>query len=65
MKGWDYQMQTIIHRIDKEQIPTVYHRELYSISCDRPKWKIIFFKNNVYRYISESLCCTSVVNTTL
>ena len=33
---WDQQMQTIIHRIDKQQAPTVWHRELYSISCDKP-----------------------------
>ena len=32
---WDQQMQTIIYRIDK-QGPTVQHRELYSISCDKP-----------------------------
>lgn len=39
MKGWDYQMQTIISRMDKHG-PTadVEHRELYSIPCDRVKW---------------------------
>ena len=30
--GW--QMQTIIHRMDKQKGPTVEHRELYSTSCD-------------------------------
>ena len=29
------QIQTIIYRMDK-QGPTVQHRELYSISCDKP-----------------------------
>ena len=29
---WDQQMQTIIYRMDKQQGPTVQHRELYSIS---------------------------------
>ena len=30
------QMQTITFRMDKQQGPTVQHRELYSISCDKP-----------------------------
>ena len=38
---WDQQMQTIIYRMDKQQGPTVQHRELYSISCDKPEWKRI------------------------
>ena len=38
---WGWQMQTIIYRMDKQQGPTVYHRELYSISCDKPQWKRI------------------------
>ena len=33
---WDYQMQTIIYRMDKQHGPTVEHRELYSISCNKP-----------------------------
>ena len=33
--AWDQQMQTILYRKDK-QGPTVQHRELYSISCDKP-----------------------------
>ena len=33
------QMQTIIYSMDKQQGPTVEHRELYSISCDKPSWK--------------------------
>ena len=32
---WDQQMQTIIQRMDKQQCPTLQHRELYSISCDK------------------------------
>ena len=35
----DQQMQTIIPRMDKQQGPTVKHRELYSISYNRPTWK--------------------------
>ena len=33
---WDQQMQISIHRMDKQQGPTVQHRELYAISCDKP-----------------------------
>ena len=33
---WGLQMQTIIYIMDKQQGPTVQHRELYSISCDKP-----------------------------
>ena len=33
---WDQQMQTTIYRMDKQQGPSVQHRELYSISCDKP-----------------------------
>ena len=32
----DQQIQTIIYTIDKQQGPTVQHKELYSISCDKP-----------------------------
>ena len=30
---WDQQMQTSMCKMDKQQDPTVQHRELYSISC--------------------------------
>ena len=33
---WDQQMQTVIYRMDKQQGPTVQHRELYSIPYDKP-----------------------------
>ena len=33
---WDQQMQTIIYRMDKQQGPTVQHRELYSMSYNKP-----------------------------
>ena len=29
-------MRTITYRIDRQEAPTVYHRELYSVSCDKP-----------------------------
>ena len=32
---WDSQMRTIIYRMDKKLDPTVYHRELRSVSYDR------------------------------
>ena len=33
---WDYQMQTSTYRMDKQQGPTVQHKELYPISCNKP-----------------------------
>ena len=35
---WEFgsQMQTIIYRMGKRQDPSLYHRELYSISWDKP-----------------------------
>ena len=40
-------MQTSIYRINKQQGLTVKHRELYSISCDKPEWK---------KYEKECMC---------
>ena len=39
-------MQIIIQRMDKQQGPTVEHRELYSISYDKP-WQKKNIKKNV------------------
>ena len=33
---WDQQMQTIIYKMDRQQGLTVQHRELYSMSYDKP-----------------------------
>ena len=33
---WGQQMQTVMYRMDNQQGPTAQHRELYSISCDKP-----------------------------
>ena len=41
LRTGDLQMQTIIYRMDKQQGPAIEHRLLYSISCDKPKWKTI------------------------
>ena len=29
-------MQSVLYRMDKQRDPTVEHRELYSISCNKP-----------------------------
>ena len=36
-KDWEFRISRckLIHRMDKQQGPTVYHGELYSISCDK------------------------------
>ena len=33
-EAWDEHTHTIIYKIDNQQGPTVWHRELYSIFCD-------------------------------
>ena len=59
---WYYQSQAIIYRMTKQQSPTVQHRGLYSTSRDKPQWKKY---EKEYIYITESLCCTEEINTTL
>ena len=61
-------MQTSIYKMDKQQGPTVKHRELYSMSCDKPEWKIIFMCMCVCVCVcvaTESLCSTIEINTML
>ena len=60
--GGEYWACGLIQRMDKQQGPTVYHRELYSGSCDKPEWKKIW--KSIY-ILTESLCCTAEINTTL
>ena len=33
---WDQQIQTTMYKIGNQQGPTVWHGELYSISCNKP-----------------------------
>ena len=58
-------MKTITQTMDKQQGLNVSHRELYSVSCDKPYGKEYEKNTCVHIYITESLCCTSVMNTTL
>jgi len=51
-------------RTNKQQGPTIQHRELYSISHDKSYWKRIWNKN-VYIRITKSLYHTAEINTTL
>ena len=46
------------YRMDKQQGPTVQHRELYSISCDKPYGKVY---EKEYICITESFCCTAKI----
>ena len=52
---------TFIYKIGKRQGPTIYYKELYSISCSNLWGKRL--KKNRYRYITESLCSISETNT--
>ena len=51
---WAWHIHITIYKIGKQEGSTVWHRELYSISCNKLQWKIIWKRI----YISESLCCT-------
>ena len=53
-------MQTCIYKIN-EQGPTVEHRELYSVPCNKPYWK----RTYILIHMSESLCCVAEINITL
>ena len=48
--------------MDKQQGPTLEHRELYSVSCDKPNGNEY---EKEYICITESLCCMAEINTTL
>ena len=48
---WDQQMQTIIYTMGKLQGPTIYHRKLYLMFCDKPQWKRILMHVYIQRYI--------------
>ena len=42
--NWEFgikQMQIDIYRMDKQHGPTIEHRDLYSVSCDKPYWQRI------------------------
>ena len=49
-------LQTNIYKIDKQQGPTIEHRELYSISCNKQYGK---------EYEKEYIFCSPETNTTL
>ena len=49
---WDQEVQTTVHKIDKQQGPIVQHRKIYSITCNKTHEKIYSI------YITESLCYT-------
>ena len=39
-----------MYRMDKQQGPTVWQREPYSVACDKPEWKK-YEKEYIYIYI--------------
>ena len=43
---WYQHLQTAVQKTDQQQAPTAQHRELHSISCDKPRWKNMK-KNNL------------------
>ena len=43
-------VQTITFRMGKQWGPTVQHRELYPVSWERPRWKLVWEKECLYMY---------------
>ena len=62
---WDWHVHTVIFKIDNQQRPTVYHRELCLIFCNNLNEKIIQKRVDTCICITESLWCTTETNTEL
>ena len=56
-------MQTVTFGMDKQWGPTVYHRELYPVSCVKTWWKIVWEKR-MDICMTGSLCCTAEIDMT-
>lgn len=52
--------QTYTHNIDKQQGPTIQHRELYTMFCNNLQWKKL---KRIYIFFFRSLCHTPKANT--
>ena len=48
---WDQQKQTTMYKIDKQQRPTVQHKGLYSITCNKP-FRKEYEKEYTHTYIN-------------
>ena len=64
-ESWDQQIQTSIQRMDKQQGPTVYTGNYIQYSVINHNGKEYEKECNVWICITESLCCTAEINTTL
>ena len=62
---WDWHVHTAVYGMIGQWGPAVQHREFYPISCDSLRAKSIWKKTDVYTCITESLCCTADIVTTL
>ena len=54
--SWDWHVHTTTFKIDNQQGPTVYHKELCSTFCNNLNGKRIWKRMNTYMDTSESLC---------
>ena len=61
----DWLMYITVYGMDGQQGPAVYHRDLHSTFCDNLHGKRIWERMDVYICITESLCSTAEINTTL
>ena len=49
-RSWGQQILTIIYKTGKRKGPTIEHRELYSISWDKPSWERMWKRVCIYMY---------------
>ena len=55
---WDWHVHTAIFKMDKQQGPTIEHRELCLMLCGRLDGKGVWVRKNTCIFMAESLCCT-------
>ena len=51
---WDYHTHRAIYKRDKQQGPTVQHRELYSVSSNNLKWNGV--QKSIHTHTHTHVC---------
>ena len=62
---WNWHMHTVVYGMDGQWGTSVEHRELYPIFCDNLCGKRIQKRMDACICITELLCCTAEIITTL
>ena len=62
---WDRRVHTAIFKMDNQQGPTLWHRELCSMLCGSLDGRGVWERMDTCICMAESLCCTPETITTL